>query len=125
MVSRARQAQDQRLLVDIDARDFQRLALAAEGLKTQRSIKLPRGYLYCRHVERDPLEAGLGASSLEQRHHQLAADAMPAPLLRDIYTPDKSLVAEFFTLFADEAGNTVSFRDACVRLHAPGMIQKQ
>jgi hypothetical protein len=84
VVSRARQAQDQRLLVEIDARDFQRLALAPEGLKTQGSIKLPRGYLYCRYVERDPLEAGLRASPIEQGHHQLAADAMPAPLLRDI-----------------------------------------
>ena len=57
-------------------------------------------------MERDPLETGLRASSLEQRHHQLATDAMPAPLLRDIYTPNKSLVPEFFALFADEAGNS-------------------
>src|SRR5258708_2068295 len=103
--SRAKQAQEQRLLVDVDARDFERFGLAAERLKTQRRIKLARGYLYCRHVERDPFEARLRAGSFDQRHHQPTAGAVPAPSLGDTHAPDKSLVLGFLAALADEAGH--------------------
>src|SRR5258708_33812451 len=70
---RGRQAQGERFLVEINARDLQRFAFVPESLKTQRSIKLARAHLHCGYMERDTPEPGLRARCFDQRRHHPAA----------------------------------------------------